>query len=127
MYTPDNIITTITPDGTSGRIAFGGAADPTLIMETIRGTQTVHHWVVQNMIGTQEFPEFGPYILVIDFFQGEWEAYRLWPGGSIRMETYCKGAITKWDHLTGLVAMITDHMAERRLETLHRTQEACRG
>lgn len=124
---PDDIITTITPDGVRGRIAFEGAADPTLIMETIRGTKTTLHWVVQNMIGTQEFPEFGPYILVIDFLQGEWEAYRLWPGGSIRRETYCKGAITKWDHLTGLVAMITDHMAERRLEALCHIQEACRG
>ena len=74
MYTPINIITTITPDGTSGRVAFEGAADPTLIMET-----------------------------------------------------YCKGAITKWHHLTGLVAMITNHMVERRLELLHHIQEACHG
>lgn len=126
-YEFSDIITTISPSGDTGHIRIYEVANPTQVFDMIRGQKSVNIWIVENRVGPEASPEFGPYILSVDFLLERWQVYRRWPEGGVVDKTYCQGTITTWECLAGLVAMITDHMAERRLEVLRHIQETCRG
>lgn len=126
-YTPSNIITTLSPSGDIGHIRIDGAANPRQVFDMIRDQKSVNVWTIENRVGPENSPEFGPYVVTIDFLLQRWRAYRRWPEGGAVDGSYCQGTITTWGPLAGLVSMITDHMAQRRLEFLHHIQEACRG
>nr|DAM84164.1 MAG TPA: hypothetical protein [Caudoviricetes sp.] len=127
MYPTEKIVATLSPSGDTGYIRIDGAADPTQVFDMIRDQKSVKIWTVENRVDPETSPEFGPYIVSIDFLLQRWQAYRRWPEGGVVEPTYCQGTITTWGQLAGLVSMITDHMAQRRLELLHHIQEACRG
>lgn len=126
-YALSDITTTIFPSSDTGHIRIDGAADPTQLFDMIRGQKSVNVWTIENRVGPEADPEFGPYFLLIDFLLQRWQLYRNWPGGGVVESTYCQGSITTWERLSGLVAMITDRMAEHRLKALHHIQEACRA
>nr|DAU75562.1 MAG TPA: hypothetical protein [Caudoviricetes sp.] len=127
MYPTEKIVTTLSPSGDTGHIRIDGAADPTQVFDMIRDQKSVNVWTIENRVGPEAAPEFGPYILLIDFLLQRWQLYRSWPEGGVVESTYCQGSITTWERLAGLVAMITDRMAECRLKALYHIQEACRG
>lgn len=119
MYPTEKIVTTLSPSTDSGHIRIDGAADPTQVFDMIRDQKSVNIWIIENRVGPEAAPDFGPYIVSIDFLLQRWQAYRRWPEGGVMDQTYCQGTITTWERLAGIIAMTTDHMAERRLEALH--------
>ena len=127
MYPTEKIVTTLSPSGDTGHIRIDGAADPQQVFDMIRDQKSVNVWIIENRVGPESSPEFGPYIVSIDFLLQRWRAYRRWTEGGVVDGSYCQGTITTWGRLAGLVAMITDHMAQRRLEFIHHVQEGCRA
>lgn len=127
MYPTEKIVTTISPSGDTGHIRIDGAADPAKVFDMIRDQKSVNVWTVENRVGPEAAPEFGPYFLLIDFLLQRWQLFREWAEGGVVEPTYCQGSITTCERLSGLIAMITDHMAECRLKALHHIQKTSRG
>ena len=67
----------------------------------------------------EEFPQHGPYYLILDIINQEWEMLRKWPdGGGIVEGTHSKGVLSDSRILKATISMITDYHAELRLRLL---------
>lgn len=109
----------ITPNGTMGFIDFEGEALINEIYRTVMEHKEVEWWLITNMIGPEEFPQHGPYYLILDIINQEWEMLRKWPdGGGIVEGTHSKGVLSDSRILKATISMITDYHAELRLRLL---------
>ena len=106
--------TYFSPDQSSATVVFEMATDSDkLFRKILEHKERTRYWVIRNLVGTEEFPQFGLYYGIIDLDEAVWEMYAKDPYGSIKDGTYFKGCILNLGNVKSLIETITNENAER--------------
>lgn len=113
-----------TPDATAVTVTLERTANSDqLFRDFLKFKGHTKHWIIRNLVGTEEFPQFGPYFAVIDLNNFTWEMKAYDPYGSVKDGTYSEGYVLDLGVVRSLIEVITSEFAEKSMRELNAAQK----
>lgn len=113
-----------TPDATAVTVTLEMSANSDqLFRDFLKCKGRTKHWIIRNLVGTEKFPQFGPYFAIIDLENYTWELKAYDPYGSVKDGTHSEGYVLDLGVVRSLIEVITNEHVEKTMRELNAAQK----